>query len=495
MTNRTRAILFAILVAHISLTAWLSAVLNIWVDEAYTLHTTSLSVGQTAHQALVWEVQPPLYFVLVNLWRHLGTGIFFVRLFSVIAVALGAYIASLVARSYLSEGSRLWVTAVVAFNPFIIASGIEARVYGLVFLWSALLMWLFYEGYLREGRTAWARAAFALVAAAALYTQYYTGFLLPAFGSVLLIQRRWRDLTVFVIWMALVAASFIPIALFVRSEIATNATNFETTSGFLSNLIHVTQTLVVDILPVDWAPRIGRLAAYAAAAITLVIIVWRSDKSSLKKMLTSPAAILVTATVLFAATVTAAHMPISGHYIGAFHLPAFILLFALLSAMPGTFGKRLTPIAATVLIILNLISLAYEYRPLAKYGDWVRVNSFISTHESNNQRIVVFDAQSALPLAYYYRGSNPIVPLPQPMRFDRYDLHDVALHNQGEVTRALGYSPGQRAEVWLVTSDGCRRVPVNFHCELLDDFVARNYQTLLDQQFHGTRVRLIRENI
>jgi len=79
------------------------------------------------------------------------------------------------------------------------------------------------------------------------------------------------------------------------------------------------------------------------------------------------------------------------------------------------------------------------------------------------------------------------------MRFDRYDLHDNALHDQSEVARALGYTPGASTELWLVTSDGCRRVPVNFRCELLEDFVARNYETTLDQHFYGTRVRLLRE--
>jgi len=493
MSTRERFFLIAILGAHLALTVWLSAVLNIWVDEAYTLHTTSLSVGDTARQALTWEVQPPLYFVLINFWRQLGSGIFFVRLFSVIAVAVGVYIAGLVASGYVSERSRFWVMAVVAFNPFVIASAIEARVYGLVFLWSALLMWLFYLGYMHEGRSVLARVGFAVVAALALYTQYYTGFLLLGFAAALVFQRRWRDFAVFVGSMVLVGTSFIPVAVYVRSEIATNSINFANPSGFVGNLIHVVQILVLDLLPVDWAGTTARHVMYLIVFLLLTIVLWRSGKASLKSLVANSATILVVAVILFTAAATIAHQPLSSHYLDAFHLPAFMVLFGSLASLRGGAGQRSIVIAAAVLVVLSAFSNANDYRTLAKYGDWLRVSAFISARESNNQRIVVFDAQSALPLAYYYRGKNSIVPLPHAMRFDRYDLHDNALHDQSEVTSALGYIPRANTELWLVTSNGCRRAPVNFHCEQLDDFVARNYKTLLDQHFEGTRVRLLRE--
>ncbi|HXN08446.1 MAG TPA: hypothetical protein VN860_02160 [Candidatus Acidoferrales bacterium] len=493
MSPRERLAIFAILGAHLVLTVWLSAVLNIWVDESYTLHTTSLSVAETARHALTWEVQPPLYFVLINLWRHLGGGIFFVRLFSVIAVALGVYIAGLVASAYVSDRYRLWVMAALAFNPFVVGSAVEARVYGLVFLWSALLMWLFYLGYLRPGGTVSSRIGFAIVAAAALFTQYYTGFLLPGCAAILVLQRRWRELGVFVGWMALVGLSFIPAALYVRSEISTNAVNFANPSGFFGNLIHAAQILTLDQLPVDWAGYTARHLVYVVVAILIVIILWRSDKVSLKELAATAGTMLVVAVILFVAAVTLAHMPISSHYLDAFHLPAFIVLFGFVGSLRSIAGQRAIVIAAMALVVTNLLSVANDYRALANYGDWSRVAAFISARESNHQRIVVFDAQSALPLAYYYRGRNPIVPLPHAMQFDRYDLHDVALHSESEVTEALGYTPRASTELWLVTSDACRRVPVNFRCELLDDFVARNYETKLDQHFYGTRVRLLHE--
>ncbi|HEV2038239.1 MAG TPA: hypothetical protein VGQ96_06500, partial [Candidatus Eremiobacteraceae bacterium] len=423
---------------------------------------------------------------------HLGESIFFARLFSVIAVALGVYVASLVASAYLPERMRIWATAVIAFNPFVIASAIEARVYGLVFLWSALLMWLFHAGYLGR-HNAKARVAFALVAVAALYTQYYTGFLLPAFAAALIVHRRWRDLGVFATWMVFVGVSFVPAALYVHSEIATNATNFATSQGPLGNLINAIRVLVYDTLALEWLGRTPRLLADAGAAILVAIILWRADKVALRQTVGDPATILVTALILFVVAVTATHTPVSGRYLAAFHLLALITFFGLLSALPGLSSQRTTAIVASVLLLVNVGSFVNTYRPLAKLGDWSRVAAYITANESANQRIVVFDAQSALPLAYYYKGKNLIVALPHAMRFDRYDLHDVALHNGSEVAHALGYPAGV-ASVWLVTSNGCRRAPVNFRCELLDGVVSRRYRTILDREFYGSRVRLLRES-
>lgn len=88
-----------------------------------------------------------------------------------------------------------------------------------------------------------------------------------------------------------------------------------------------------------------------------------------------------------------------------------------------------------------------------------------------------------------------IVPVPRPVRYDRYDLRDIAIRDEADVRHALGYQAGSHSRVWLVTppNDTCRRTPVNLRCELLYDFVASHYDTLIDRHFFEARVRLLRE--
>ncbi len=484
-----------ILIAHVALTTWLSYVLSMRVDEAYSFHTTSMGLTYAVHQALVWEFQPPLFFALLELWRHLGQSIFFARLLSVIAVALGVYVVGLVAKRYLSEYHRAWAMAIVAFNPFVIASAVDARVYGFVFLWSALLLWLFFKAFLNDERDVRMVAAFTVVAVAAVYTQYYLGFVLVGLAAALILTRRWRDVGTYIACMIVVGLSLLPLLHFVGGEVGANVINNVNNRSFAGNAALLTTTLAHMVVPVDYGTRRLRYVAYAIALIFVIAMVWRSDKARLRALLWAPAATLVVATLAFVSAVTIAHMPITVHYSAAFYVPSTIVLLALISAVPGMGGRRAIAAASIALVLSSLLSLTVDYRALAKSGDAKRVAAFVMAHESPGQKIAVFDAQNALPLAYYYKGPNVIVPIPRPVRYDRFLTQDIAIDDTSEVQRALGYPAGRGAQIWLVSpnNDKCKRKPVDLHCEFLYSFIAQHYETLLDQKFYFARARLLSE--
>jgi hypothetical protein len=60
----------ALVLVNLSVTVPLAASLNIWEDEAFSLNTSGAGVGYAIRQALHFELQPPLYFVLLTLWRN-----------------------------------------------------------------------------------------------------------------------------------------------------------------------------------------------------------------------------------------------------------------------------------------------------------------------------------------------------------------------------------------------------------------------------------------
>jgi hypothetical protein len=128
---------------------------------------------------------------------------------------------------------------------------------------------------------------------------------------------------------------------------------------------------------------------------------------------------------------------------------------------------------------------------MAKIGDWIRVASYIQTHERSEQPIIIFEPQAALPLGVYYRGKNTIVPLPRPIDLTRYDLREAALDRPSDVSDVFERAAGKHDDVWLVTTAFCRRVPINFHCELLDDYITKHYVVQSDQEFFWSRVRLL----
>jgi hypothetical protein len=73
-------------VVYYSMLVFLAAYLNIWEDEVYSMNTSSGSLGYAFNQSYEFELQPPVYFLLLTIWRTFSASVFWARLLSVIAV-------------------------------------------------------------------------------------------------------------------------------------------------------------------------------------------------------------------------------------------------------------------------------------------------------------------------------------------------------------------------------------------------------------------------
>ena len=141
-----------------------------------------------------------------------------------------------------------------------------------------------------------------------------------------------------------------------------------------------------------------------------------------------------------------------------------------------------------------MASLCDIYAPAAKTGDYKKVASQIMASEAPGQPILVFTADAALPLAYYYTGPNLLVPLPQEEDCQTFDLQRYVLKDERDVVKALSRVPGDYEFVWLVTTTApgkCSYLDVDFNCQILEAFVTNRYSIELDKRFYGSRVRFL----
>ncbi|HEY6357376.1 MAG TPA: hypothetical protein VIX35_03980, partial [Vicinamibacterales bacterium] len=473
---------------------WLAMRLNVWVDEAYTLHTASSGFRYALHQAVFWELQPPVYFLLIAALRHVTTSILLARCFSIACVTGALWTAAAISRRFWPDQHPGWLVLALAANPFVVSIAVEIRVYALVFLLSALLIYLFLEGYVVTGPwSAYARIAFVVVAIIALYTQYYTGFLLPAFAFVLLALRRTPQLIPYLRGMAVVAACAVPILFVLRYQIAAHSVMTIGASSPLAALVNESKALMGGVLALDWLSRPTRWAIALACAFATIGLWFARGRGVVKPTARAviPFVVLASGGVLFAVVLGVVHQPVTLRYSTALLLPAALCVYAAFAFLPSR--PRLISIAVWTALSLatSAASLAASYKEMANIGDWIRVASYIQAHEHAGEPIVTFEPQAALPLALYYRGPNAIVPLPRPIDLRRYDLRESALRSTRDVSDVFERLPSARGEVWLVTTAFCRRVPINFRCELLDQYVATHYDVRSDQEFYWSRVRLL----
>ncbi|MEO6859115.1 MAG: glycosyltransferase family 39 protein [Solirubrobacteraceae bacterium] len=163
-----------------------------WFDEAQAAHELHLSFGGMLSAWSAGEPNPPLYFLVAWPWAQIfGTGEGGLRALSAV---LGIGLIPLVylsGKELISRRAGLFAAALAAVNPFLIWYSQEAREYMLLCVLATASVLLFARAW-REPtgrRLAW----WALVAALALLTQYFAGFLIGAEAALLLWRARSRS--------------------------------------------------------------------------------------------------------------------------------------------------------------------------------------------------------------------------------------------------------------------------------------------------------------
>ncbi len=469
---------------NLLLTLPLAAVLNLWQDEAYTLQSTAHGVGYAFHEALAFEQNAPLYFVLMVFWRHLSENLFFLRLSSILCGAATVALIPALVKRYIPKGNLGFVTLAVAWNPFLIWAAVELRVYALVILLSALLMLLFFDGFLADRRSTRAAVLYALCIAVALYTQYYLAFLVAAQGAAMLLYRRsaWRP---FFASAFAAAILFVPMLIIVPSQVANFRGAFAPppsvfhSAAILASILwryvlplgvpHATVLYIVLSVMAVGAGIAGRRFFHASGSAPVVVM-------------------LMVAVLIFAAGAYAGGVHILNRHAASLFVPVMLAVFAAFTFLRSPLDRRAASIWFALAMIVSVASLIQTYYALAKPGDWIRSTSYLSAREAPGEPILIFQAENALPFAYYYHGPNRVIAVPEGVDFSRYDVTRFVVKSNAQLQAVFP----KAKHLWLITAGECVAANISFGCGAVERYVASNYKVESDRAFFGSRVRLIR---
>ncbi|MFZ5481561.1 MAG: glycosyltransferase family 39 protein [Myxococcota bacterium] len=142
----------------------------LWQDEAFTWALTQKTFGEIVDGA-AGDRHPPLYYLLVAPLRLLGDRDELVRLPSVLAFVASVAITTHAARRHFGDAVATVVGVVLALSPFAVLYAINARMYALLMLWGAGLLWGTLDLALGD-RPRRGAAVVALATAGALWTHY-----------------------------------------------------------------------------------------------------------------------------------------------------------------------------------------------------------------------------------------------------------------------------------------------------------------------------------
>ena len=437
------------------------AVMGTWTDEEYTLATTAHGAVYAWHRAIDYELQAPLYFAIVAAWRLLDFSVWFARLFSILsAVALYGTLLQ-IGRRIAPARDPLPFAILVALNPFVVYAALEIRVYAFGLLLSALAWLTFDDGFVR-GNARPSRIAFVAIAAAALYVQYFIGFLILGLFASLFVVRGRRALTPTLAAGGAIAILIVPLLMIIRSQIGGSGT----TSGALSELTRSTieRPLLDFSLPIDESWHVMYLNGFHdLVALALIVLVTLIRPRLNRSAIASLVALAVVDTCYVSVVLVFRLELVARHFIALF----VAIVCAGYAVIDATLvRRRIVGVACTVVYTAFLsVTLSSEYHAFAKTGDVKRIDAALERRIEPGDRVAVFPADALPSYARYYVGSTPFLPFPRSIPEARYEIGSIEVSSEREAAEALRrMESGHR--LWFVMQGSCRdRWSFYFGCD------------------------------
>lgn len=394
-------------------------------DETFSVFIASHPLDRLLALVAANDPHPPLYYLLLRFWMVLfGDGEVGVRALSVLISTSVVLVTWLLGRRLIGPLPALLAAGLVIASPAQVASGQEARMYGLLALTSLASWWAMHAAAQTGQRRAW--MIYALVAAAMLYTHYFGFFVWISQGTYL----AWRRTTGAADWRRWLSANLLVLLLFLPWLPA-----------FIDQLAAgrawpvyrppLSRVLVVDTLRAmttggtivaarglgGWTVQTGEAAgiplagAAAAAILGLAAIRSRSSTRDTKGLLLFAAL----CPLLLALTASLRINVFSPRYLVFITPPIALLMGAGIAAVSGI-GSRRGNIAAAALALAVLAPSAVGLRDLYRTPgldefDWRQVSRTLAALARPDDAIVFLPGYPRIPVNYYFRGPQPRVAL------------------------------------------------------------------------------------
>jgi hypothetical protein len=349
---------------------------------------------------------------------------------------------------------------------------------------------MFVEGYISEETKIKKRNLYLIFSVLALYTHYYLGFLLLANGLVLVLLRRWKSMSQYLLGMAIVAICFAPMLLILHYQKSSHVVPGYMVSYF--NNFKIVYWRIKDyILPSGEGLKFFEISkmifpVWVVGGLIYVLKKWRSFFIPYNAVLLSATGVLSFFFIIFI-SFYGRDLAQPRHTTVLF-IPAILLSFSVL------INIRKKVVYMTIgLIIFTYYGISIEnfFNKNAKDGDWKRVSQFLMEKENKSEPILILRNWGLLPLSYYYQGKNILIPIPNSLKWDTYDISSQVIDSEKIIDEALNNESEKKGRFWLVTYQTEPYLGIDIKPEIIERYIEKCCSVIKDQKFYETKVRYL----
>lgn len=398
----------------------------VWEDELYTLHTTERSVPFAFSESYNFEGQPPVYFVLLSAWRYLSESLFFARSFSVLFVLLSGLLIYKLCRILSDHYFSTLITVLFLVTPFVVGQSFDTRLYSFIIFLALLSLYTFYNAYLiDDSKSNVYKLLHCFISLAGVFTEYFFIFPLIAQAISLIPLRGLKKFINYSLIQFPVAVLFVINYLIVSKGLHIYSGTSLLPAEMFRKLFMSVQNFLFSFNSIS-------LGFFVRKLIWLLYFIWlisifRNLKFSFRSLQerTKPFLFQIIISVLifllFTLFFLTQKIPYYDKYMSVLY-PSLFLVFAISLTM----GRKLSFLILVSLLLLYNVFIDFNtYSSYVRLYDYEQIAGYIEKVQKPDEPILLYSNGHALPFQYYYKGNNPILPLPVPVRFDLNYMNDI----------------------------------------------------------------------
>lgn len=471
---------------YVSLLIYLSNKLTIWDDESCSLSTTANHLSKVLNLSYSFEGQPPVYFILLAIWRKINDGILFSRLLSIAFTLLSAFVLDKTVKLIFKDFYSKWVIVLFLLNPYTVWASLEIRLYSQLIFLSLTAIYLFFLIYFYDRQRL--KIFYIFVGILGVYTQYYFTFLIISLSVILLFYKGWRVFFNYCFWSLIVAISFLPNLFFINDQYIMHQNPLGKEAWYIP-----IGYIIYSPIQFFFSPRemhFGKIGYLIFTFIILVLGVFflyklfsERGKNRIPDLLILLRIVIPVSTLLaiFMVIFMIFNLVYLIHYL-TITFPFYCILYAAF----GIYNKKTRNIIYTLLGAYYIFVIVFAYHwPYVKRLDSRSVASYIQNIENKDEPIVFRDKSILLTVNPYYKGNNPLISIPD-KPFD-YNFYRTEIKDTLELKSLIdGGIKNARSFLFVSWDDGyvCKSDLTN---EKLNNYFRQNYNIEKDTVFKGKK--------